>query len=504
MSRQLKLHSTIVIGSGFGGAVAASTLVDAGESVLLLERGPWRDTDPIRLAGIGNRAALPNGWRAFTHLLHRLEIPGVPVIKSHSFRNGLFDIHLNSDMSVVCSNGVGGGSHVYSALNTRPEQSDYWDGYVDEVTSQSMEAHYSWMINRMGAHQVSETSGVPNTVQKEYKDSKSFIADESLSQPDMSIRLDGNHDDYENNSFFGSANGAKATLDKVLLLPAIEKGLEVAANHECLSIWKTAEGHFRLEIMDHGRRRRKYLLTERVILAAGTINTLRLLFHSRAQGGLQGMPALGRGFGGNGDSVAWWALNDAGADYSLGTPAHGRFALRHLESGDALPGPYVIRGGFNGINKLPLPRGIKARLRRDAILVGMGVDQADGVALWRRGRLVIRYIAENSSVLSAIQEFFSEVARRSKKPVRFLKNLQVTVHPLGGARLAANEQEGVVDGAGEVYGLPGLYIADASALPAAPGMPPSMTIASWARHLALGLAAKTDQSAHQSMLAKAV
>ena len=38
----------LVIGSGFGGAVAASVLAEAGLNVTLLERGPWRDTVPVR------------------------------------------------------------------------------------------------------------------------------------------------------------------------------------------------------------------------------------------------------------------------------------------------------------------------------------------------------------------------------------------------------------------------------------------------------------------------
>jgi cholesterol oxidase len=45
-----------------------------------------------------------------------------------------------------------------------------------------------------------------------------------------------------------------------------------------------------------------------------------------------------------------------------------------------------------------------------------------------------------------------------------------------------------VDHKGEVYGNPGLFIADASALPAAAGTPPSLTIAAWAHHVADGLA----------------
>ncbi|MGI9265480.1 MAG: NAD(P)-binding protein, partial [Gammaproteobacteria bacterium] len=37
----------LVIGSGFGGSVAAARLVDAGRDVVMLERGPWRDTLPV-------------------------------------------------------------------------------------------------------------------------------------------------------------------------------------------------------------------------------------------------------------------------------------------------------------------------------------------------------------------------------------------------------------------------------------------------------------------------
>jgi cholesterol oxidase len=58
----------------------------------------------------------------------------------------------------------------------------------------------------------------------------------------------------------------------------------------------------------------------------------------------------------------------------------------------------------------------------------------------------------------------------------------------GGARLGANAQQGVVDHRGEVYGNPGLFVADAAALPAAPGGPPSLAIAAWAHHVADGIA----------------
>jgi cholesterol oxidase len=42
----------------------------------------------------------------------------------------------------------------------------------------------------------------------------------------------------------------------------------------------------------------------------------------------------------------------------------------------------------------------------------------------------------------------------------------------------------VVDSNGEVFGLDGLFVADAAALPSAVGGPPSMTIAAWAERVA--------------------
>jgi len=56
---------TLVIGSGFGGAVVAHRLAAAGERVTLLERGPWRDTTP--LAGLPSPTAHREAETAKAH-----------------------------------------------------------------------------------------------------------------------------------------------------------------------------------------------------------------------------------------------------------------------------------------------------------------------------------------------------------------------------------------------------------------------------------------------------
>ena len=47
---------------------------------------------------------------------------------------------------------------------------------------------------------------------------------------------------------------------------------------------------------------------------------------------------------------------------------------------------------------------------------------------------------------------------------------------------------------GEVFGHPGLYVADAAALPKSPGTPPSMTIAAWSSHLATRFIARRNEA----------
>ena len=72
----------VIIGSGFGGSVAANRLALAGQRVLLLERGPWRDSLPVRSMGVERRAPFPYGRKAITHLLR-------------SVHRGQLDLRLN-------------------------------------------------------------------------------------------------------------------------------------------------------------------------------------------------------------------------------------------------------------------------------------------------------------------------------------------------------------------------------------------------------------------------
>jgi len=60
----------------------------------------------------------------------------------------------------------------------------------------------------------------------------------------------------------------------------------------------------------------------------------------------------------------------------------------------------------------------------------------------------------------------------------------VTPHPLGGCNMGTTRDNGVVDHRGEVFGYPGLYVADGAIVPEALGVNPSRTIAALAERIA--------------------
>jgi cholesterol oxidase len=60
----------------------------------------------------------------------------------------------------------------------------------------------------------------------------------------------------------------------------------------------------------------------------------------------------------------------------------------------------------------------------------------------------------------------------------------VTVHPLGGCPMGTNPDEGVVDPYGQVFGYPGLSVADGAVMPGTVGPNPSFTIAALADRFA--------------------
>ena len=495
-----RVHEVLIIGSGFGGSVAAARLAEAGVDVTLLERGPWRDTLPVQSMGIPNRAHYPVGRKFFRRGLKRVHGRFLPRGGLTLSRYGLFELFHAGDISVLCSSGVGGGSHVYTALNDRPRVEGFWDDHHPEVSSAAMEPHYQRVMAEMGGRAPRLEDAIPGFTAQRYRDSPDFKAEEALERPlhavqfpetpgtsreiDWGEGIRRREADWKDGGLLGSRFGTKTTLDFAFLAPAMRRGLRVLDLHEAVSVHQCRQTHaarYCVQALNLYTGRLEPFYAEHVMLAAGAMNTLRLLLVSRNETrGLEGMPSLGHRFGSNGDSVAWWSLNEADADFSRGLPCHGPVALRDDSHEDD---PLLIEVGTVGIDGVPMPRALRRRLRRRVMLIAMGADRADGRVRLERGRLRIRYDRDASPVFERAEALFRRSAEVSGRKVRSRRR-PFTVHPLGGAVLGPDETAGVVDGRGEVYGQPGLYVLDAAALPAAPGGPPSMSIAAWASWVA--------------------
>ena len=111
-------YDVVVVGSGYGGGVAASRLARAGQSVCVIEKGKEFATGefPSRLPELRRELQL-NGGK----------------MRSGS-RTGLFDFRLGADIHVLVGCGLGGGSLINAGVALKPDARVFADPvWPDEV-----------------------------------------------------------------------------------------------------------------------------------------------------------------------------------------------------------------------------------------------------------------------------------------------------------------------------------------------------------------------------------
>jgi choline dehydrogenase-like flavoprotein len=251
-----------------------------------------------------------------------------------------------------------------------------------------------------------------------------------------------------------------------------------------------------------GSRAELRVLAPVVVVAAGTIHTPALLARS-GLGGDSGQ--LGRNLSLH-PATAAFARMDHLVDMARGVPQSfyvDEFAHRGVMfEGAAGPPSYAAMS-------LPLTgrrhAEAMASYRQLAQFGLMVSDHSRGRVHALAGKPVIRYDLVNEDLerfrfgLARLKELFEaagaaevilplpdgippERARR-----RDLKLM--AFHPLGTARADGRPGHGVIDGSFEVYGSPGVYVADGSAVPSALGVNPQLTIMALATRLASRLLA---------------
>lgn len=444
----------IVVGSGFGGSVTAARLAERGLKVLILERGAWRD---------GGSAVAPPEY-GLSHLLRGVRWSGVARSASVTLRrSGLFELHQFDRLSCVVASAVGGGSLVYTDMQVPPPDA-YFDALPAEFTAAEMRPHLDTVRTMLSS------APVPNIPHKAraFERALTTAGLGAAHFPDLALGFDDPH------------RPTRSTMGTTYIPLALRHDATLRAMSEVTAIDHHRTG-WRVRYRDHRQGRSYVESAPRLILSAGTLGTMRLLFAARDRH--RSLPllssALGTGFTPNGDMLTLMHRTGERIAGDTGPPVCA-YRSETVDGRMFLTTEAGVR-----LHHLALPARL---LPRTAVLVNMGTDRIAADITYDGHNL---HIAVDRDADAEIYDRMSEHAHRIAAGYRAKRSMINTpfgatsrrlfsAHPLGGAPIADTPADGVVDHTGQVHRYPGLFIADGSILPSAPGIPPSMTIAAFA------------------------
>ncbi|MFT4127960.1 MAG: GMC oxidoreductase [Gordonia sp. (in: high G+C Gram-positive bacteria)] len=480
--------TAIVVGSGFGGSVAALRLGEAGFTTTVFERGRrW----PIRRDG--------NTFATFTRPDERAawfaDTAGISGAAQTPVRRypGVLDHVKGNGIESVYGAGVGGGSLVFGAFSAQPDRADFEMVFPAGTDYPELDATYYPRARTMiGA------SGLPRDIlaHRNYVGARSWLTviDRYGTEPrfvDYAVNWDIVRKELAGQApagvsvgdlSYGTNSGAKNSTDHNYL-PAAERTGNVTINpmHEVFEIRPRARRAgfvVKARVIDENRRTRRVVTAEAdyLFLAAGSFYTTSLLVQARAQGHLPHLSGkIGDGFGGNGDFlVTRTALREQYGPVQ-GGPGYARIREDRLPGGPAAiiyqASPFPAPGGSLATTHLiQVHTDDRGTIDYDHATRGttLNYPHPEGISqLDRRANAFARYFHERTEVRHGHPHSGVLVGDRLSG-----FGSAATFHGLGGVVVGQ-----AADADGAVRGYDGLYVVDGSFCPGAVGLVnPSLTI----------------------------
>ncbi len=476
-----------IIGSGYGGAVAARSLAQAGRRVDLIEMGAdWEAmasgkgavftsmrSPNERSMWFKRRTDMPFSYLGGMDIVNRPIKPGA----------GVLDVETFAEMKVYVGRGVGGGSLVNGGMAVTPVRS-FFEKVLPQVDAEEMYSTYFprarrnlivtdppadivlnspwYQFARVSAQQAKRAGYghrmVPNVYDFDYLRRETFgqVPRSALAAEVM----------------FGN-NYGKNSLPKSILREALATGrVNLMPMTEVTRLTQRPDGAFDLSL-----RRIDFwgsLLEERtatydrVVLAAGSIGTARLLAKAQHQGTIKHLPpGLGGGWGPNGNVMVARRL------WGTPTGAHqSTIPVMGVTNWDDSP-----QSVFAEI--APFPTGIELYT---GVYLAITNNPNHGEFSWDAQTNTLRLNWDRGKAkpgVDAARAFFDRINRASRNTSYrsdvFERHQEFadyfSYHPLGGAVLGE-----VTDLSGEVKGVPGLFVMDGSLIPGKIGVNPFVTI----------------------------
>jgi cholesterol oxidase len=514
----------LIIGSGFGGSVAALRLAEKGYQVLILERGKRYNAQDFP----------KTNWNVFRYLW-------LPAARCF----GIMGINFLDDIMILNGSGVGGGSLVYASTHIKPGraffEAEEWADLADWEAE--LEPHFE-TANRMVG--VTENPrfwpadhilyDIATELGREHTFAPTpvaiFFGEPGQTVPDPFF--DGQGPDragciHCGGCMVGCRHNAKNTLDKNYLYLAERLGAEIRAEANVLDIrplYGPQPDGARYEVTyekttDWIFKSRKQVRARNVVVAAGVLGTVDLLFKCRDENG--SLPRLSQRLGtmvrSNSEALIGSNARSGDVDYSQGVAITSHFWIDDVTSVE--PVRYPRGSSFIRLISAPLIKGDGTVLRRfgrflleafrsprdflkAAILPDWARDSTillimqtvenrmhlrRGRGLFTLGRKGLVSERDRSLPIPAVIEAGRVVLDRFTEKTNgiltgsineIVLNTPNTAHILGGCGIASDESKGVIDINHQAFNYPGLYVVDGSVIPANLGVNPSLTITAMA------------------------
>jgi cholesterol oxidase len=511
----------LVVGSGFGGSVSALRLAEKGYSVGVLE--------------CGRRFADDEFPKSTADVKRYFWNPRLGM-------KGIFRLTTFKDVAVVSGCGVGGGSLGYACTLYVPPSKFFkdrqWAGMQDWETA--LAPHYAEAQRMLGvvqnphddpADQLLRELGEELGVGDSYKHTPVgiYFGEQGKTVPDPFFGGEGPDRtgcQLCGRCMVGCVHGAKNTLVKNYLYFAEKLGARVMPERTVVDVrplGADGAGGYEVESVRSGawlRRERRVQRTRGVVVAAGPLGTNNLLQRCRANGSLPRISArLGELVRTNSESILTVTVPEDYHDDLIKRVAITSSIYpdpnTHIETvtygddGDSMRMLYTLLTGDGTRLTRPLklltqillhPKRLAQVLfakrwsrRTIIILVMQTLDNA--IALRpRKGPFGSFWLQTEQDperpnptfipIANQAAEWFAKrtggIAQSSFTEAMF--NIPSTAHILGGAVIAPDPGQGVVDAHQRVFGYENLLVCDGSAIPANVGVNPSLTITALAEH----------------------
>ena len=505
----------VIIGSGFGGSVSALRLAEKGYRVAVIERGNW--VDSARMEG------------AARDMKKLFWMPGVGL-------DGFFGQSVFRHLGIVKGVGVGGGSLVYAAVLLKPGDKFYEDPLWSSLGvdwKRALAPFYDKASQMLGVTPNPRFDTMDHYLEKT---ARKMGKGHTFGPTPMGICFDRSkrkiRDPFFNGRgpersgcrfcgecLTGCVHGAKNSLDKNYLYLAQGSGAQILAQRKVTNLVPLETGGYKISMRHPLRAFTRYpdILARNVILAAGVLGSLELMFRCREV--TRSLPKISRQMGKivrtNSEAIVGALSPDPNLDLSYGTTVSSSFypdPHTHITQNRFPKGFSFNRWYFAPMVDHDRPW-VRAWLTLGKILANPKVlfenwfaknwhkrmtvltvmQDLDNQVSFRYRRsltaLFLKYRLMTVPVLGRQAPTNLTVANRAagilakltgSRPLNVIMesmgNLSFTAHILGGCHMGASKDNGVIDTRHQVFGYPGLFVIDGSAISANVGVNPSLTI----------------------------